>query len=80
MKRFKITITQELELPDNCSVVEAAGVKLIKCGSLYFNPEMEFMQSDQFNEKEMHFVELEEEMADLIYGAMVLEKEEISEI
>jgi len=80
MKKFRITITQELELPDECSIVEAAGGKVIKCGSMYFNPEMEFMQADKFSQKEMRFVELEEEAAEMIYGALVSEKEDISEI
>ena len=80
MKKIRFTITQELELPDECSIVEAAGGKIIQCGSLYFKPEMEYMQSDRFSKKEMRFVELDEETTDMIYGALILEKEDISEV
>ena len=80
MKKIKITITQELELPDECTIVEAGGSKVIKYGNVYLNPEIEFMQSKNYSEKKMQFEELEENMADLIYGALVSEIEDISEI
>ncbi len=80
MKKIRITITQELELPDECAIIEAAGSKLIKYGNIYLNPEMEFMQTDTFSEKKMRFEELDENMTEFIFSAMVSEKEDISEI
>ena len=79
MKKYTVTITQELELPDECSLVESAGVTLIKCGSIYLNPEIEYMQSNNYSDKEMHFESIEENMADIIYNSLVFEKSDISE-
>ena len=79
MKKIIITITQELELPDECTIVEAAGSKIIKYRNIYLTPEIEYMQSKEFSEKKMQYEELDEDMADFIYGALVYEKEEISE-
>ena len=80
MKKIKITITQELELPDECSIIEAAGSKLIKQGNIYLNPEIEFMQSKIYSKEKMHFEELDENTADFIYGAIISEKKDIGEI
>ena len=80
MKKIRITITQELELPDECAIIEAAGSKIIKHGEIYLNPEIEFMQSSNFSEKEMKFEELDEDIVDFVYGALVSEKKDISEL
>jgi len=79
MKKYTITITQELELPDECSIVECAGVKLIKYGSIYLSPEIEYMQSSNYSDKKMQFDSIEENMAEIIYKSLVLEKCNISE-
>ena len=80
MKKIKITITQEIEVPDECSVVECAGGKRIKYGSLYLAPEIEYMQSYKHSDNAMHFEELDENMVDFIAEALVFEKEDINEI
>jgi len=79
MKKIKITITQELELPDECSIIEGPGGKLIKYGDAYLSPQMEFMQSNNYSETNMLFVELEEKIRDIVSEALVFEKEKISE-
>ncbi len=80
MKKIRITITREFELPDECAIVVGPEGKLIKYGNLYFNPEIEFMQSNQLSEKKMRFEELDEESADILYGAMVSDNDDISEV
>jgi len=74
MKKIKVTITQEFELPDHCSIVEGAGTKMIKYNNLYLHPSIEFRQSEKFPNKEMRFIELDEDTMDIIVGALALEK------
>ena len=80
MKKVKVTITQEFELPDEYSVIEGPGGKLIKCGETYLSPQLEFMQSNKFSEESMNFEELNEDMRDLIYETLISEIEDVSEI
>jgi len=80
MKKIRITIIQELELPDECVLVEGIETKLINLKNLYIAPTADFMQSDTYSKKEMKFTELDDEIMDMMYGALSLEKFEIEEI
>ena len=77
MKKIRITITQELEVPDGCVVVKGAGSTLIKNGDVYLKPEIEWLQSTEYSNKEMKFQEADENTTDFIYGALAFEKEDI---
>ena len=79
MKKLRITITQELELPDECTIIEGPGGKLIKYGEAYLSPQIEFMQSNNYSETNMRFEELEENIRDFVSEALVYENEEINE-
>ena len=79
MKKIKIEITQTLEIPDDCEVVNRANEQLIKLGGKYFLPGIEYMQSDKYSEKEMKFVEMDEDSCDQIYSAIIKESFSITD-
>ena len=80
MKKIRITITQELEVPDGCVVVTGAGSSLIKNGGVYLKPEIEWLQSKEYSDKKMKFQEADEKMNDFILEALAFEKEDIGEL
>ena len=79
MKRVRITITQELEVPEPCELVKGPDGVLLKLNQLYLAPHIEFTQSRTFSEKEMTFHELDEATMDKLYAALVREVKDIRE-
>lgn len=79
MKKFKITIEQEIELPDNCTVVEGPAGLLIKFGDLYLSPNVDYFQSSKYSVEGMRFYTLDDEIEDMISGSISSEDIEITE-
>ena len=76
MVKVRIKATQLIEIPDEAEIVSGPGYKLIKIGGAYYRPDIEFMVSNEYNESDMSFHELDEDTCDLLLGL----KEEIVDI
>lgn len=79
MKKVVVTVTQKLEVPDQCELVLGPGGTLLKMNELYLSPSIEYSQANTFSPREMKFSELDEDVMDAILGAVVRETKEIRE-
>lgn len=80
MRKFRIEAVIELELPDDCSILPAPDRQVIKLGTKYIWPSMNYLETENYSTKEMRFKELDEETLDQIYAGLAFEKIQIREI
>ncbi len=80
MKTLRITIVHELEVPDECEIVQRSGEKLLKLGEIHIQPDIEYMQSVHSKENGNVFQEMDGSAEDMIYDGMTYEKVDIIEL
>ncbi len=80
MKRYRIQITHELELPDNCEVRTVAGESVLKIGDVLIHPTVDYLGAIATTSDTAHFTELGESDRDCIHAALASERTIITEL
>ena len=69
MKRIRVVIEAEYELPDSVNIVDLPGGHAIDLGEFVVRPEIEFWQLEKSNSTSSQWVAISEPAHDLVVGA-----------
>ena len=80
MKHYRVQITHQLELPDDCELRSVAGELVLKMGEVLVRPTVEYLAAPANTADKGTFTELSESDRDRIYTALASTKTTITEI
>ena len=66
MKRFRVWIQAEYELPDDSELVQVGGEAVIRIGHRFVRPNLDFLQLQEANSISSTWVEAEDDVYDLV--------------
>ena len=66
MKRFRVWIQADYELPDDSELVQVGGEAAIRLGDHVVRPNLDFLQLQEANAASSIWVEAEDEIYDLV--------------